>query len=746
MKKLFSKIDRIVKNPKPVTPAEAGGQNSPKRLDCGLRHNDDYGGFSTSYETVKIDRLNIVSNKLFICFFLLILTIIVYAPIKNYEFINFDDGSYVYKNETVQTGLTAESIKWAFKVIKTDETAYWHPLAWLPHMLDCQLFGVNPGMHHLSSLFYHLLNTLLLFLVLTRMTGALWKSAFVAIIFALHPINMDSVVWISEKKNLLSTLFWLLTMLAYAHYASRPTILRYFLVLIAFALGLMAKPMLATLPCALLLLDFWPLYRFKWFRKSQIRENQINKKSSSPNTTPTFQEASLFRLISEKIPMLFLSFGTIGLSYYSLQHNSQIQNEATVPMALRISNALVSYFQYIWHLIWPVNYAIFYPFPEAIPIWKPIIAALALIILTALVIIYSKKKPYLAVGWLWFLGTLVPVIGLINAGLWPAMADRWAYVPFIGLFIIIAWGVPDFFSRFRAKKIILTGAAILSIIILAAATSVQLKYWKNSHALFQHAINVTQNNHIAHMHVGTSFNEKNNHKQALKHFLKAVEIKPNYSEALENAGYEFTNLKNYSKALQYYKKALLFAPSKAELFNKIGNAYAYMKKYDKAVSYYIEAIAIDSDDPTFYNNLGVARYFTGKFDQAIIELKKAIKIKPDYSEAYYNLGLAQGKTGNSVEATRSFLKAVQLDPDYKEAHSSLAKIYYTNGTMKKALVHYTEELRISPKDATAHFNTGVVLFQLKRPKEAVAHFQEALRLKPDYDNAKKALNMVKNSL
>ena len=703
----------------------------------------------------RIDRLNnLTSNKILISLFLLILTVIVYSPIKNYEFINFDDGSYVYKNETVQTGLTAESIKWAFQVIKTDETAYWHPLAWLPHMLDCQLFGVNPGMHHLSSLFYHLLNTLLLFLVLTRMTGALWKSAFVAMIFALHPINMDSVVWISEKKNLFSTLFWLLTMLAYAHYASRPTLLRYFLVLIAFALGLMAKPMLATLPCALLLLDFWPLnrikgYRFKWFRENQIRENQIqkdriNKKSSPPDTAPSFQEASLFRLISEKIPMLFLSFGTIGLSYYSLQHNSQIQNEVTVPMALRISNALVSYFQYIWHLIWPVNYAIFYPFPEAIPIWKPIIAALALIILTSLVIIYSKKKPYLAVGWLWFLGTLVPVIGLINAGLWPAMADRWAYVPFIGLFIIIAWGIPDFFSQFQAKKTILTGAAILSIIVLATATRIQLKYWKNSQALFQHAINVTQNNHIAHMHVGTYLDENNNHQQALQHFLKAVEIKPNYSEALENIGHEFVNLKNYSKALQYYEKALLFAPSKAELFNKIGNAYAYMQKYDKATSYYIEAIAIDSDDATFYNNLGAAKYFTGKFDQAILELKKAIKMNPDYAEAYYNLGLAQTKTGNSVEATRSFLKAMQFDPDYKEAHNSLAKIYYHSGNFKKALAHYTEELRISPKDATAHFNTGVVLFQLKQPKEAITHLQEALRLKPDYENARKALIMVKN--
>ena len=500
----------------------------------------------------QIDRLsNFISNKLFISFFLLILTATVYSPVRNYEFINFDDGSYVYKNETVQTGLTAESIKWAFQIIKTDETAYWHPLAWLPHMLDCQIFGVNPGMHHLSSLFYHLLNTLLLFLVLTRMTGALWKSAFVAMIFALHPINMDSVVWISERKNLLSTLFWLLTMLAYAHYASRPTILRYFLVLIALGLGLMAKPMLATLPCALLLLDFWPLYRFKWFRKNQIRENQINEKSSPPDTSPTFQEASLFRLISEKIPMLFLSFGTIGLSYYSLQHNGEIHNEVTVPIALRISNALVSYFQYIWHLIWPVNYAIFYPFPEAIPIWKPIIAALALIILTALVIIYSKKKPYLAVGWLWFLGTLVPVIGLINAGLWPAMADRWAYVPFIGLFVIIAWGVPDFFSQFQAKKTILTGLAVTTILGLVTLTSVQLKYWQNSFTLFQHAIDVTQDNHIAHMHVGTYLDENNNHKQALQHFLKTVEIKPNYSEALENAGYEFTNLKNYSKALQY---------------------------------------------------------------------------------------------------------------------------------------------------------------------------------------------------
>ncbi len=678
-----------------------------------------------------------VSKILFISLFLLIVTFAVYSPVRNYEFINFDDNIYVTENKHVKNGLSAESIQWAFKVIKTDEIAYWHPIAELAHMLDCQFFGVNPGMHHLSNLFYHLLNSLLLFLVFIRMTGAIWKSAFVAAVFALHPINVDSVAWIAERKNLVSTSLWFLTMLGYVYYALRPTVLRYFLVLTTFSLGLMAKPMLVTLPCVLLLLDYWPMNRIKG-----DRGNWSHNKSIPANSDAKFHKTSVYRLIFEKIPMLCLSFVAIWLSFYSLQSNGQIINETTQPIALRISNSLISYIHYIWHLIFPINFAIFYPFPTVISLWKSMGAALALIMITGLVITHAKKKSYMVTGWLWFLGTLVPVIGLIQGGLWPAMADRWAYVPFIGLFIILTWGIPDLFLRFRKKKIILAGLAITTILTLIILTSAHLKHWQNSYTLFQHALKVTQNNHIAHIQVGLYLSENNNYQKAIPHFKKAIEIMPTDSGAHEQIAIAYSNMKDYPKALYHYEKALLFAPSSAGLFNKIGNVYTKMQQHDNALKYYLEAITIDPNDPKFYNNLGAARYLTGKFDLAIIEIKKAIKRKPDYAEAYYNLGLVHLKTGDNVEATRNFLKTVQYEPNYKEAHNNLAKLYYNNGNMEKAIVHYAEAVRISPEDEIAQFNIGIVLYYLNHQEKAIKHFQEALRLNPDYANAKNALAQI----
>lgn len=671
--------------------------------------------------------------------FLIVITAAVYAPVRHHEFINFDDGGYVYENEHVQKGLTPDSIKWAFTLVKSDERSYWHPVTWLSHMLDCQLFGIDAGYHHISNLFYHLLNVLLLFLALFRMTGAAWRSAAVAALFALHPVNVDSVAWIAERKNLLSTTFWMLTLLAYIRYAARPSVWRYILIIIVFTLGLMAKPMLVTLPCALLLLDFWPLFRFKWFN-----ECWLDREALPDADHPSFHKTSVNRLVIEKIPLLLLSFGAIWLSFLSLQKNSQILNEVIQPIGLRVANALVSYLHYLWKMIWPANLAIFYPFPKEIPLWQPIAAAIALIGITALAIIYSKRKPYLATGWFWYLGTLTPVIGIIQGGLWPQIADRWAYIPFIGVFIAMAWAGWEFLSRSRAKAWAGAGISIFLLILLASLTTKQLTYWKTTDTLFRHTLNVTRDNYYAHVLVGKFFSAAGDHDKALRHFQKALDLQPVFDMAHESMGDTYVLQKKYDQAIFHYQKALFTSISDPLLLIKIGNAYTGMGNHHKAIQFYLESLSIDPDDPSAYSNLGAAYYFIGQLDAAAQNLKKAIELKPDYAEAYYNLGLLEIKAGNAQPATTYFKQAVKINPDYADAHNSLGKICFQSGDIAKALLHFREVTRISAKDASAYYNIGIILYTQHETSQAAQYFQKALEINPEYEKAKQALKITGN--
>jgi len=678
------------------------------------------------------------STSWLVALVLVVATVLVYAPVRHHEFIDFDDGGYVYENEIVQKGLSADSIKWAFTLVNSDEKTYWHPVAWLSHMLDCQLFGLNPGAHHLSNLFYHLLNIMLLYLVLFRMTGAVWKSAFVAAMFAIHPVNVDSVAWIAERKNLLSTTFWMLTMLAYVYYAARPGLWRYLMMTVVFTLGLMAKPMLVTLPCALLLLDFWPLYRCKW-----SRERWLDEVALPPSDFPAFHTASISRLILEKIPLLALSFTAMALSFISLEKNSQILNEIVQPMGLRIANALVSYAHYLWKMVWPANLAVFYPFPTEIPLWQPMAAGVALITATGLVIAYSRKKPYLATGWFWYVGTLTPVIGIIQGGLWPQIAERWAYVPFVGVFILLAWGVPDLAGRLRWNQRIVAILGLAVIGLFATLTTGQLKHWKNSKTLFQHTLNVTESNFMAHLHVGHFFFDQDDTAKAIENYRQAIEIMPNFNNAYEALGDTYVSLKDDEKAFFYYHKALLNSPSSVGVFYKIGNLYAQMGRYDQAVRYFKDIIAFSPDDPTGHNNLGAAYLYMGDSTAALQNLKKAIALQPDYPEAFYNLGLVASKIGDIGQAMAHFQKAVALNPDYGNAHSSLGKIFFQSGNMDQAMVHFRQAARITPDNATTHYNIGVILYMRGQMTEAARFFQNALEIDPGYDKAMTALKLVR---
>lgn len=433
-------------------------------------------------------------------------------------------------------------------------------------MLDYELYGLNSRGYHLSNLLFHILSALLLFAALKRMTGAHWQSAFVAALFALHPLNVESVAWVVERKNVLSAFFWMLTLWTYTRYAQRSQVSRYLLILIPFAMGLMAKPMLVTLPFVMILLDYWPFERL-----------QLNSFST------LWGEKSWVRgVLWEKVPLLALSAISIYLSSLSVQRFGVVVSTESAPMSLRIANALVSYAGYIGKMIWPYNLAVFYPPPDIVPIWQAVLAALFLAFVSILVIRAARQRPYLAVGWLWYVGTLVPVIGLVRAGLWPAMADRFAYVPLIGLFVMIAWGVPDLTAKWRYQKLALSTSAGVIFLAFAICTWFQVGHWQNSIALFRYTLNVTADNYVAHNYLGLALAEEERSEEAISHYSEAVRIKPNFAEARINLGKGYFGQGDVDGAIAELKRAILLAPRSPEAHYNLGIAYGSKGLYNKA--------------------------------------------------------------------------------------------------------------------------------------------------------------------
>jgi len=701
-------------------------------------------------------------TKILISLFLATAIIAVYWQVGNHEFVNFDDNLYVTANKHVKAGLSLDSIKWAFSFAEKEKT-YWHPLTWLSHMLDCQLFGVNPRWHHLMNVLFHVANTLLLFVVLKQMTGALWKSAFVASLFALHPVNVDSVAWVAERKNLLSTFFWMLTMLTYAHYCKRPNIYRYLLVFTCLGLGLLAKPMLVTLPFVLLLLDYWPLGRIQLWDQDGKPEKAI-------------KEILLSKTVLEKIPLITLSLTSIYVSSISLRSASNVISTHIIPMGPRIENAIVSYVIYIIKAVWPHHLAVYYPFPTTIPTWEVLTSCLVLTGITTIVIWLLRKMPFLAVGWFWFIGTLIPVSGIMQAGLWPKMADRWAYVPFIGLFIMITWGVPELLNKWQYRKQTLTITAGITLSILMITTYIQLGYWKNSITLFEHAINVTTDNPIAQNNLGLALYDKGRIDDAIRHYHEALQIDPRFVKAHNNLGIALARLnkdqeaiKQYlitlkldpayvkahnnlglmlaklgktNQAIKEYYKAIQIKPDYASPYNNLGTLFYEQNHIEKAIKFYSKAVSINPYYATAYNNLGVALAKLGKTNQAIKQYYMAIKIKPDYADAYINLASALASEGKMEQSISIYKKTLMLKPGSAKVAAKLATIFLRHGKIDKAINLYSRALKTDPDFAYAHNNLGVALANKGELDKAIYHFREALRIKPNYGSALKNLRIV----
>jgi protein O-mannosyl-transferase len=599
-----------------------------------------------------------------ICLLLAISILWVYWPLRNYSFVNFDDRQYVTRNSHVQTGFTLENMRWAFT---TKEACNWHPVTWLSHMLDCQIYGMNPGHHHMTNVLFHVLNTLLLFFIFKRISGSRWKSASVAALFALHPLHVESVAWVAERKDVLSTFFWMLTLWSYARYVESSRLDQYLLLILFYILGLMAKPMIVTLPLVLLLLDYWPLKRFQLWQ--------------SNNENPAIQRSFYFGLLKEKIPLFILSFASSIATYLVQKSGGAVGSLAAIPFLARIANALVSYIGYIGKMFWPHNLAVLYPYPKSIPLWKIIGAGLVLIMITAFVFRMLRSKPYLAVGWLWYLGTLVPVIGLVQVGS-QALADRYTYVPLIGIFIMVTWGIADWVSKRHYKRIGFVTAAAVILPLLMITSRLQVKYWTNSVTLFEHAVNVTGDNSTAQLDLGEALAEQGNMNKAEKHYKAALTVNPNLAGANFNIGVYFRQNGQLDEAISHFSKVLMGKSDHAAAQYELGDTFERKGDLSRAVKHYLEAIKLRPGYAKAYNNLGVILAGQNKVEAAIVFLSKALQISPGYAGAHFNLGKIFLSRNDPEKAIFHFQKALQIDPNMIQALYHLSWILSTHENEK----------------------------------------------------------------
>ncbi|MBF0343469.1 MAG: tetratricopeptide repeat protein [Nitrospirae bacterium] len=575
---------------------------------------------------------------------LLFLTLVVYHRVGGNGFINCDDPQYVTDNPMVNTGLSVKGVLWAFK-----STFFfnWHPLTWLSHMLDVSIYRLNPGGHHLTNLVIHMINAVLVFYVLYLITGGggLWQSAFVAALFAIHPLTVESVAWVSERKNVLCTLFWLLTMLAYYNYARYPKIMdgqphptktsrikKYLLVLLLFALALMAKPMAVTLPFVLILLDFWPLKRLSLL------------------TT------------AEKIPLFVLSGISSTITYVVQKEAAVVQPLSVLPLANRVFTATVNYVHYLYMMLNPLNLAIYYPYPYNMPLWKPVAAFVLLLTVSVCALLLARKRPYILVGWLWYVGTLVPVIKLVQTGR-EAIADRYTYIPLIGIYIIMAWGCSDLLQKYRFKRHILIAAASVIIAFYATLTWIQVGHWKNSLTLFRHAIDAVDKNYQAYNNYGNALIDDGRLDEAVGYFAKGLELKPDSAELHMSIGEALTRQGKFEEAIVHYVRSepLMFFDGEALLHKRFGLIYMRRKNYDGAIFHLNKSLEIHPEDTEVLNSLGITLMGLNRTEEAISVFIKAVSLAPQNASLHKNLSYALKKAGRMQEAQFHLAEAERLN-------------------------------------------------------------------------------------
>lgn len=588
---------------------------------------------------------------------LALLTLVAFLPVLDNDFVRFDDPLYVTGNPRVQAGITGAGLLWA---LVANVASNWHPLTLFSHMLDCQLYGMNPRGHHLTSLLLHVANVVLLFEVLRRMTGSVARSALAAALFGLHPTHVESVAWVAERKDVLSGLFWILTMGAWHRYVREPSRRRYATVAVLLALGLLSKPMVVTLPCVLLLLDVWPLGRV-----------------SSWSDVP--------RLIREKLPL----FGLVAASCVAtfVAQSGALASTEVFSLYRRVANALLSYVIYLGKTLVPRNLSVFYPMPTEFPLWKVAGAGLLLAALTTLAVLAFRRAPYVTVGWLWYLGTLVPVIGLVQVG-GQAYADRYTYLPSIGLFLIVAWALP-------ARRAV-AGVAVAVMLVLAVGTRLQIRHWVDSETLFQHAIAVTERNYLAHLNLAQILAEKGDRIESMKHFRAALEIRPGMWQNHASLGNTLRRWGRPAESLPYLRNAVKLRPR----------------------------------DGKMHHSLAMALEELGRTDEAVAELRKAVELSPRLTDAQFGLGLLLQKRGDEAGALRHYQAALEINPGRVELYAPVGSLLARHGRLEEAAGVFAEGVRRQPDSAAAHYNLAVTLQSLGRTDEARQHLGRAMDLDP----------------
>ena len=681
------------------------------------------------------------------------LTFAAYSSVRTHEFQQFDDASYVTQNGAVRAGLTLSSIRWAFT---TPYAGNWHPLTWLSHMADVQLFGMDPGWHHYTNVLIHVLTTLLLLRLMWRATGLPWPSALVAALFALHPLHVESVAWVAERKDVLSALFWVLACSSYLRYAEKPSTIRHALVGVTVVLALLSKPMAVTLPFAFLLMDVWPLRRWR-------------ATSDGPDAR------GLWPLVREKLPFVALAIASAIVTFFVQRKAGAVQSTDAFSIAMRVANVPVAYAQYVLLTIFPRNLAPLYPYPASIPWLHTTLALLFLGAISAAVFRVRRTMPYMAMGWCWFLGTLVPVIGLIQVGSQP-YADRYTYVPSIGLFIMVAMGAYQLAVARPAWSRLLAAAGVVIVIAASVATWRQARHWKDSVTLWEHTVAATKDNYRAYSNLGFALMEAGQRTRAIEAYTESIRINPRYADAHNYFGYLLADIGDNDRAASEYQAALAIAPRLAQAHNNLGLLRVAQDRLDEAIAEFKATLEIDPGFTPARNNLAIAYVHQERFDLAIPLFEEAVRQQPNSAEAHFNLASALANSGRKKEAlphfqaaaksggdpvkvhytwgstlmdmgdmpgaTTQFMAALSVNPSFAPAAHDLGKSLALSGKLNDGLQALQSAVQLDPGNSDYHYDFGAALAQKGMIPQAIAEMRTALKLNPTHAEALEALKLL----
>ena len=670
-------------------------------------------------------------------------TIALYWPAIHFDFLDYDDDAYVTANTMAQHGLTWDALKWEFT---HSFGGNWHPLTMLSHTLDCQWYGLNPGGHHLTSVLLHGLNAALVFILFRRLTGALWPGACVAALFAWHPLHVESVAWISERKDVLSTCFGLLAFLAYARFAreqqtsppglelGRHPFLKsrsYWLAWLCLAFGLLSKPMLVTWPFLFLLLDYWPLNRV---RSAECEAR--TEKSGEQRPGRNFK-----MLLVEKVPFFALALAASVLTFLVQSGRGATQSLAYLPLSLRCENALISCCRYLVKMFWPTGLAAFYPHPGRWPMGNVIAAGVFLAVITWLLWTYRRQRPYLPWGWFWFLGTLVPVLGIVQVGR-QAMADRYTYVPSLGVFVLVIWGLGDLSRRWRVPRQLLALLAVGVLVACCAVTRHQLAYWQNSETLFQHALRVTADNDLARNNLGNDLLERGRIDAAIEQFRAALQLKPDCVEAYNNLGSALLHQGETNGAIDNFRKAIQFGPHFALAYGNLANTLVAVGQPQEAEELLRSAISNQPDYFQAHNNLAVLLSLRGQTNEAAVEFQLATWLQPNDVDAHRGYGRLLAREGQVDAALNQYQAAIQLKPQAAGIRQELGNLFASIGQAELAAGQFEEAVRLDTNNAEVYFLLGNLYVKSGMKDRAISRFLQAVRARPDFPEARNNLGSL----